>query len=348
MPKRLIQQKKRRRRPSGARRAARTLYRTLVVLSALVVILFCAYKALVHAPEQAPVPTPVTTPEPESGGGTGEEQVATPTPEPLVRKEGFYTFLLTATDEGGGNTDTIMVAAYDTVNQTVGVVSIPRDTLVDRDFPKINGIYAREGMDGLRDAVSDLIGIPIDYYIMVGLNGFQRLVNAVDGVDFYIPCDMDYDDPTADPPLSIHYTEGMTHLDGQEAMEVVRFRHNNDGSGYTDVGRAQTQRDLIVAVAKKALASPGKIGTYVDIFMENVKTDLSATDIAWLAEQALGVDLDTGVSTATLPGDGQAKYNGYSYCYELDQEACLELFNQLLNPYTTEITLDMTNMFQVP
>ena len=154
-----------------------------MVLSALVVILFCAYKALVHAPEQAPVPTPVTTPEPESGGGTGEEQVATPTPEPLVRKEGFYTFLLTATDEGGGNTDTIMVAAYDTVNQTVGVVSIPRDTLVDRDFPKINGIYAREGMDGLRDAVSDLIGIPIDYYIMVGLNGFQRLVNAVDGVD---------------------------------------------------------------------------------------------------------------------------------------------------------------------
>ena len=66
------------------------------------------------------------------------------------------------------------------------------------------------------------------------------------------------------------------------------------------------------------------------------------------AVEALGVDLDSGVSTATLPGDGQAKYNGYSYCYELDQEACLELFNQLLNPYTTEITLDMTNMFQVP
>lgn len=347
MPKRLMQQK-RRRRPSGARRAVRTLYRAAVVLSVLVVVLFCAYKALVPAPEQAPPPT---APLPTPGIGSGEtalEESAAPTPEPLVRKDGFYTFLLVATDEGGGNTDTIMVAAYDTVNQTVGVVSIPRDTLVDRSFPKINGIYAREGMDGLRDAVSDLIGIPIDYYIMVDLNGFQRLVNAVDGVDFYVPCDMNYDDPTADPPLHIHYTEGMTHLDGQKAMEVVRFRHNNDGSGYTDVGRAQTQRGLIVAVAKKALANPGKIGTYVDIFLENVKTDLSATDIAWLAGQALGVDLNTGVTTATLPGDGDTTYKGVRWYYELDQEACLELFNQLLNPYTTEITLDMTNMFQAP
>ena len=349
MAKRLLKKTKRK-RPTRVRRAARTLYRTAVVLSALVVVLFCAYQALVHAPEQAPPPTAeVPSRSPASDNpDTPEDESLRPTPEPLMRKEGFYTFLLVATDEGGGNTDTIMVAAYDTKNQTVGVVSIPRDTLVDRSIPKINSIYAREGVDGLREAVSNLIGIPIDYYILVGLNGFQRLVNAVGGVDFYVPCDMDYDDPTADPPLHIHYTEGMTHLDGQEAMEVVRFRHNNDGSGYTDVGRAQTQRDLLVAVAKKVLANPGKIGTYVDIFSENVETDLSATDIAWLAGQALGVDLDAGVSTATLPGDGDTTYNGVRWCYELDQAPCLEIFNQLLNPYTTEITLDMTGMFQAP
>lgn len=347
MAKRLIKKKKR--RPSGAALAARALYRTVVVLSALIVVFFCAFKALVREPVQAAPPTAAlpARPAPTDDPDTDEDESALPTPAPLVRKEGFYTFLLAATDVQGGNTDTIMVVSYDTVNQTVGVVSIPRDTLVERKIPKINSIYAAEGIEGLQAAVSDLIGIPIDHTVMVKISGFKKLVNAVDGVDFYVPCDMNYDDPTDTPELHIHYTEGMRHLSGQQALEVVRFRHNNDGSGYTDVGRSQTQQKLLIAVAKKVLANPGKIGTYVDIFVENVKTDLSATDVFWFATQALGLDPSTAVSTATLPGEGDVKYRGASWCYQLDREACLEIFNELLNPYTTEITLDMTNMLKV-
>ena len=348
MAKRLIK-KKPKRRGSPLGRLFRGLYRMVVVLSALIVVFFCAYQALVKPPEQAAPPTaavPQQTLRPDDPN-TEEDESALPAPAPLVRKEGFYTFLLAATDEGGGNTDTIMVVGYDTQNQKMGVVSIPRDTLVDRKLPKINSVYASEGIDGLKDVVSDLIGIPIDHYVTVNLKGFQRLVDAVDGVDFYVPCDMDYDDPTADPPLSIHYTEGMHHLDGQQAMEVVRFRHNNDGSGYTDVGRSQTQQKLLIAVGKKVLSKPGRIADYVDIFLKNVKTDLSATDILWLAGQAASLDLDGGVSTATLPGDGTVRYRGTSWCYQLEQEECLEIFNDMLNPYTTEITMDMTNMLQV-
>ena len=347
MAKRLIK-KKPKRRGSPLGRLFRGLYRMVVVLSALIVVFFCAYQALVKPPEQAAPPTaavPQQTPRPDDPN-TEEDESALPTPAPLVRKEGFYTFLLAATDEGGGNTDTIMVVGYDTQNQKMGVVSIPRDTLVDRKLPKINSVYASEGIDGLKDVVSDLIGIPIDHYVTVNLKGFQRLVDAVDGVDFYVPCDMDYDDPTADPPLSIHYTEGMHHLGGQQAMEVVRFRHNNDGSGYTDVGRSQTQQKLLIAVGKKVLSKPGKIADYVDIFLKNVKTDLSATDILWLAGQAASLDLDNGISTATLPGDGTVRYRGTSWCYQLEREGCLEIFNAMLNPYTIEITMDMTNMLQ--
>ena len=348
MAKRLIK-KKPKRRGSPLGRLFRGLYRMVVVLSALIVVFFCAYQALVKPPEQAAPPTaavPQQTPRPDDPN-TEEDESALPTPTPLVRKEGFYTFLLAATDEGGGNTDTIMVVGYDTQNQKMGVVSIPRDTLVDRKLPKINSVYASEGIDGLKDVVSDLIGIPIDHYVTVNLNGFQRLVNAVDGVDFYVPCDMNYDDPTADPPLSIHYTEGMHHLNGQQAMEVVRFRHNNDGTGYTDVGRSQTQQKLLIAVGKKVLSKPGRIADYVDIFLKNVKTDLSATDILWLAGKAASLDLDGGVSTATLPGDGTVRYRGTSWCYQLEREECLEIFFVLLNPATTEITMDMTNMLQV-
>ena len=117
MGKRLIKPNKKRRGPLG--RLFRGLYRTVVVLSALVVVLFCAYKALVKPLDQAAPPTaavPQHTARPDNPD-TDEDESALPTPTPLVRKEYFYTFLLAATDEGGGNTDTIMVATYDTVNQ---------------------------------------------------------------------------------------------------------------------------------------------------------------------------------------------------------------------------------------
>ena len=100
-------------------------------------------------------------------------------------------------------------------------------------------------------------------------------------------------------------------------------------------------------MGKKVLANPGNITEYVDIFLKNVKTDLSATDIIWLATQAASLDLDNGISTATLPGDGTVRYRGTSWCYQLEPEECLEIFNTMLNPYTTEITMDMTNMLQV-
>ena len=320
MARRLL--KKKRRKASGVRRLGRALYRTAVAVSVLIVVFFCGFKALVRPPEQAAPPTasiPSRAPASDDPDTPEDESAATPTPVPLVRKEGFYTFLLAATDVGGGNTDTIMVAAYDTAEQKVGVVSIPRDTLVDRSFPKINAVYGSGGIEALKETVSDLIGIPIDHYMTVNIRAFKALVDAVGGIDFYVPCDMDYDDSTPDQELYIHYKEGMQHLNGQQALEVVRFRHNNDGSGYTDVGRTQTQQKMLTAIAKKVLSwsSLSLFNNFVDIFTQNVKTDLSATDIAWFATQAVGVDFGTGVSTGTLPGDGDARYNGVSWCYQL-------------------------------
>ena len=337
------------RRPSRLRRAGRTLYRTAVALSALIVAGFVAWQVLVRPPAQSAAP-PSTAPLPTAVQPAGEsaapQEPAEETAPPPERRAYTYTFLLVASDQSSGNADTIMVATYDVPNAKVGVVSIPRDTLVDRKTPKINAAYlGKDGASTLKSVVADLVGFPIDYYITVDISAFKALVNAVDGVDFYIPCDMDYDDPTQD--LSIHYQEGMRHLDGAQALEVVRFRHNNDGSGYTDVGRSQTQQKLLIAVGKKVLSKPGKIADYVDIFLKNVKTDLSATDILWLAAQAADLDLDSGVSTATLPGDGTVRYRGTPWCYQLEREECLEIFNDMLNPYTTEITMDMTNMLQV-
>lgn len=161
---------------------------------------------------------------------------------PYQRQDDCWTFLLIGKDKVGANTDSLMLLTYDVGDQTVNVASIPRDTKVDVDRrnKKINAAFANGGIEGLEQEVSQLLGIPIDYYIKVDVNAFVALIDAVKGIDFYVPCDMDYDDPWQD--LSIHYKEGMQHLNGQQALEVCRFRHNNDMSGYSDTGRMETQR----------------------------------------------------------------------------------------------------------
>jgi len=163
-------------------------------------------------------------------------------------------------------------------------------------------------------------------------------VDYLGGVDFYVPCDMDYDDPAQE--LSIHYTEGMQHLDGQQCMEVCRFRKNNDGSGYSDVGRTQTQQKLLMALAKKVVSwnSLTKVNGFVEIFNDYVSSDLSLSDMLYFASQAVTVDLSTGVETATLPGRGDAKYKGHTYCYELDHEKTVDTVNRLINPYDRDMT----------
>ena len=129
-------------------------------------------------------------------------------------------------------------------------------------------------------------------------------------------------------------------------MEVARFRKNNDGSGYTDVGRTQTQQKLLIALAKKVLSwsSLTKINSFVETFNKNVSTDLALNDMLYFASQAVNVDLSSGVETATLEGRGDAVYRKYTYCYELDPEKTVETVNRLLNPYTREMSLDDMNI----
>lgn len=314
------------------------LYRALVVASAVIVAAYLGYRLLVPPPSvQAP-----EYPDSSVTGAFGQEQ------EGPERRDQVWTFLLMGTDDGNGNADTLMVAAYDVKQQKVGVVSVPRDTIVDRDwtrYPKINGAYSR-GVEQVRKEVSHLLGIPIDYYIKVDINAFVALVDQVNGVDFDVPVDMDYDDPWQN--LSIHYKKGVQHLNGQQALEVVRFRHNNDMSGYSDVGRTQTQQALLAAVAKKVLSwgSVPKVANFVDIFADYVDTDLSVSDMVYFATQAVYMDLDTGVSTKTLEGRGDATYKGYTWCYELDRDKALADINAMLNPYTTPVTDEMAHIMK--
>ena len=316
-------------------------YKVLVVLSIIVVAVYIGSKVFIRPPDQSQLPPPA-----QIGDASGDDAAGTapPSASGLERRKGVYTIFLTATDKGGSLTDTMMLMTYDTKEQTVGVVSIPRDTLVARSKGNPHLVYGSGGVDQRIVDIANMLGVPIDFYIKVNINGFITLVDYLGGVDFYVPCDMNYDDPMQN--LTIHYKEGQQHLNGQQALEVARFRKNNDGSGYTDVGRTQTQQKLLVALAKKVLSwnSLTKVNGFVEIFNENVDTNMSMNDMLYFASQGINMDPSSGVETATLEGRGDGVYRGYKYCYELDPAKTLETVNRLINPYTTDMTLEHMNI----
>ncbi len=314
---------------------------------ALLIMVMCAgtlwgiWNLLVTKPAQAdnepPVPARQDTQAPEKSSDTQkpEEDDAS---NPYKRRENCWTFLLIGMDRGGGNTDSLMLAMYDVDAQSVSIASIARDTRVDvdRKLKKINAAYALAGgVDGLKEEVSKTFGVPIDYYFRVNIRGFVRLVNAVDGIDFDIPCYMDYDDPEQE--LAIHYSKGMRHLNGQQALEVCRFRQNNDGSGYGDEGRQKTQRGVLTAAIKKALSHPEKINEYLNIAAENLETDMKLSEMAWFATKAAGFSTEN-LHAMSMPCHW---INPYMY---LDPDETLALVNEYLNPYTTPRTGEMLDI----
>ena len=336
--------------------AGKILYGILVAISAVIVAVYLAFTFFVPEPEIAqpePEHTPPVVEQPGQEDPVQPVDPEEPAVEPLERREGVYNVLLAGTDAEGYRTDTMMVLSYDTKAQTVGVVSVPRDTLIDRsgsESPKL--VYGKGGVEQRVKDISDMLGVPIDYYIKVNLRGFVAVVDYLGGVDFYVPCDMNYDDPYQD--LHIHFKEGMQHLDGQEVMEVARFRQNNkdengNATGYWDTGRTETQQKLLIALAKKVLSwnSLTKINGFVEIFNEYVSTNLSLTDMLYFASQAIYVDTASGVQTATLTGDGDVRHKGQSYCFQLDEQSTLDTVNALINPYTRDLTLDELNIFTV-
>lgn len=265
----------------------------------------------------------------------------------LSRKDDFFTILVSGVDDGNGNSDTNILVAFDAGTGQVNCVSVPRDTLIDVDWgvKKINACYGRGGIELMAEKLEEMLGIPVDFTVTVDLQAFVQLVNTIGGVEFDVPVNMDYDDPYQN--LHIHFTKGYQYLTGEDALKVVRFRHNNDGSGYgtEDLGRIGTQQAFLKAVAKKMLQPKNidKVSSYVQIFSDYVDTDLSVGNLAWFGTEMFSIGLEN-INFMTLPGDGQGWYKGGSY-YILYPDEVLTMVNTYLNPYSTDLTLNDMHVF---
>ncbi|MBQ7410020.1 MAG: LCP family protein [Clostridia bacterium] len=209
-------------------------------------------------------------------------------------------------------TDTIILCSYNPETQAASMISIPRDTFVGKNKAsakgndKINSLYAKNP-EKLLKTVSDITGIDVEYYAVVKTQALIEIVDIIGGVDFEVPIDMDYDDPTQD--LHIHLEKGMQKIDGEKAEQLLRFRHNNDGSSYpaeygdNDYGRMKTQRAFMTETIKQTLNVKNlfKAKTIIDAVFANVETNLEIRELKPYIPAATEFEIDSIVSKQ-LPG----------------------------------------------
>lgn len=238
-------------------------------------------------------------------------------------------------------TDTIMVASYNPNTQKATLLSIPRDTYTGKNsakataYEKINALYSRKHRpDETLAAVNEITGLDIEYYVVIKTEALIKLVDAIGGVTFNVPIDMDYDDTSQD--LHIHLKAGEQKLDGDKAEQLVRFRHNNNGTSYpeeygdNDTGRMRTQREFIVQVVKQT-AKPENIfrlGEILDVAKEYVITNIDFN----VAKDYIPyvVEFNTeNLLTATLPGTNTNKNEAGTWVFVYNKKETEALIQEI-------------------
>lgn len=342
-------EERRTKKPGKKRSGRRTALTALVCIAVVGVAVAALWTALVRPPDVSDKDRPGVSD--QTGPATEGARPAEGTVS-AGRKEDYYTFLLIGKDTSSGSTDTLILVSYDVPAQQVNMMSIPRDTVVNVPWSvkKINSVYSAKessggGLANLKKQVGYLTGVEPDFYVMVEWEAVGRIVEAVGGVDFYVPRNMNYDDPYQD--LHIHLTKGQQRLTAEQAMAMLRYRTDNDKSvGYGDTGRTETQREFLKAMAREVLklGNMTKIGKFIDIFMDNVETDLKLSELMWFASKAMGVDLST-MQSSTMPYIDINMYRG-GYYFLADPENILPLVNEQFNPYDRDITAEDLQVVQ--
>ena len=235
-------------------------------------------------------------------------------------------------------TDTIMVAKYNPQTQKAYLVSIPRDTFVGDSKnsatagDKINSLYQGKYPEKTLAAVNKITGLNIKNYVVVDTEALKALVDAIGGVYFDVPIDMKYTDKKQD--LYIDLKKGYQLLDGNKAEQVVRFRHNQDGTTYSaeygdnDMGRMKTQRNFLKAVIKKTLSLGNitKIKEFLDISKKYVKTNMSFDLLKKYIPCAVNFDIDN-LETGSLPGSPEKCNKVWLFVH--NSKKVTEYFNEL-------------------
>lgn len=259
--------------------------------------------------------------------------------------ENLDKLYILAMGESTGMSDTIIVCSYDPKTQEASMLSIPRDTFIGDSqrnattSDKINSLY-NSGKDPEKtlEAVNKLTGLNIENYVLIDTEALVELVDIIGGVEFDVPIDMKYDDYSQD--LHVDLKQGWQKLNGDQVEQLVRFRHNANGSTYSyeygieDFGRMRTQREVIIAIAKQTiqLKNVKEIGNIIDIAEKYVDTNMNFKSLKDYIPYAININTDN-IKAEQLPGE--AKYiNGISF-FLADEEETKQVVEELFTGTTT-------------
>ncbi len=285
--------------------------------------------------------------------------------ETLKDLEPLYFLVLGESVSGDSRlTDTIIVCKYDPKTQTAAMMSIPRDTYTGTDrsrataYYKINNAYkGGEDPENAVEAANKITGLNIEYYVWVNTNVLKEIVDEIGGVYFDVPMRMLYRDTTQD--LDIDLQAGYQLLNGEQAEQLVRFRHNDERLNWTtypseygieDYGRMRTQREFISATLQQTLKPENilKIGSFIDIIYRNIKTNMPMNEIKDYLPYAVNFSTEN-LQTETLPGSDKYVEATSTYMFFHDVEETKELVDKIfLNPVedeTKENSIEETNEF---
>lgn len=336
-------------RTSGVIVAAVTIG-VIILLMAVVAILLSAFDPENVTP---PIETTATT---DDGTSTSPEIHTVVDPD--GKKRGYYTFLVAGLDNISRSTDVMMLISLDTANNSLNVLQIPRDTFVNKEVggytsvTRVNSVYSaaynRAVSSGTRAAsarhiamkdlcsrLEESLSVDIDEYVLIDTAAFRGIVDAIGGVWFDVPRDMDYDDPEQE--LYIHLKAGYQLLDGEAAEGLIRYRK---GYARGDIDRISLRGDFIRAMFEQ-ITGGLNVSSAVSIMREmitSVYTSVSVTDLVTFAIGAYDVSSDDmristiSGSTVMNPADGTWNY------FVINRAGAINDLNTYFNARKSDIT----------
>jgi polyisoprenyl-teichoic acid--peptidoglycan teichoic acid transferase len=291
--------------------------------------------AIPQAAEVLPVVIPDEAPEP----------IPTAVPGP----GGAMNILLVGTDARPGEdisrTDTIVLAHVDPYTNRVSMLSFPRDLLVNvpgYGKNKINAAYLigerkigpGYGPALLKETVGELVGLPIDHFVLINFDGFKTLIDKIDGI--YVDLPKALDDPAYPTDdyrtIKVHFDAGRQLLDGDRALIYARTRHAD-----SDFGRNQRQQQVLMAIFDRVreqglLSQLTNIDQYTESMSDYIRTDLSRSDMLSLVSMGSKLSTESIQRYAIDPSMVVERHQPAYVLVLSDKKGLKRLVSQMLDP----------------
>lgn len=262
--------------------------------------------------------------------------------EENIRNADYRNFLFAVYDKKGISVDTVILGRLDTAKGELDIVNIPRDTLVNVswDLKRLSTVMLNENKDAQRflNEISSILGFSLDYYAFIEAKTVADLIDAMGGIYYTVPRNMNYDDDASGAHVNI--STGLQWLNGTKALQMLKFRIGNNGSGYPngELGRIETVQDFLLTVFR-LFAEKGEVVNeteLINIILEESDGNLSEECLRSFCEMLPEMN-EENVRFATMPGENvRIKSTVY---YEISAVEWAEMVNEYLNPYEKEVVL---------